>query len=88
VATQEVLVTFAQSGITAAFDPRALNLLEFADDQGLSPPFSCRSGSCGSCATRKLAGQVRYIDPNSAVIGDDEVLVCCALPEGPETLAV
>lgn len=82
------LVTFAQTGITAPFDPRALNLLEFAEDQGLSPPFSCRSGSCGSCATRKLAGNVRYIDTPSGIIGEDEVLLCCAVPDGPVTLDV
>ena len=88
VPQEAALVTFAQSGVTAPFDRRALNLLEFAEDQGLSPPFSCRSGSCGSCATRKLAGRVRYIDAPSAVIGEDEVLLCCALPDGAVTLDV
>lgn len=85
---QAAPVTFARSGISVPFDPCALNLLEFAEDQGLSPPFSCRSGSCGSCATRKLVGQVRYIDPPSAVVSDDEVLLCCAVPDGPVTLDV
>jgi uncharacterized protein len=49
------MVSFAKSGMTAPFDPRAMNLLEFAEDLGLSPPFNCRGGSCGACATRTLS---------------------------------
>lgn len=80
------LVTFAQSGVSAPFDPRALNLLEFAEDLGISPPFSCRSGSCGSCATRKLAGTVRYMQEPTAQVGTGEVLLCCAVPDGAVSL--
>jgi len=80
------MVSFAKSEVTAPFDPRALNLLEFAEDIGLSPPFRCRSGSCGACATRKLSGAVRYADLPAAVVADHEVLLCCALPDGPLSL--
>ena len=79
-------VNFAKSGITAPFDPRTLNLLEFAEDLGLSPPFICRSGSCGTCATRKLSGAIRYVEEPTAVVEDDQVLICCAQPVGPVSL--
>lgn len=80
------LVSFAKSGLTAPFDPQALSLLEFAEDLGLSPPANCRSGRCGACITRKLSGGIRYAQEPSTIVADDEVLLCCALPEGPVTL--
>jgi uncharacterized protein len=80
------MVSFAKSDIKAPFGRRALNLLEFAEDLGLSPPFNCRSGSCGACATRKLSGAIRYAEDPTAVVADDEVLLCCALPSGPVSL--
>lgn len=80
------IVTFARSGLTAAFDARAFNLLEFAEDLGLTPPFGCRSGSCGSCLARRISGAVRYPEPPKAAPGDDEVLLCCALPDGDVTI--
>ena len=80
------MVSFAKSGVTAPFEPRALNLLEFAEDLGLNPPFNCRSGNCGACATRKLSGSIRYAEEPIAVVADDEVLICCALPAGPVSL--
>lgn len=80
------VVSFAKSDIARPFDPRALNLLEFAEDLGLNPPFSCRSGTCGTCATVKLSGAVRYENRPAAVIADNKVLLCLALPDGPVSL--
>jgi len=80
------VVSFAKSDLTAPFDPRALNLLEFAEDLGFSPPFNCRSGSCGACATRKLSGATRYAEEPTAVVADNEILICCAVPAGPVRL--
>ncbi|RCW24088.1 ferredoxin-NADP reductase [Ciceribacter lividus] len=83
---ENAVVRFVKAGIAAPFDPRALNLLEFAEDLGLNPPFSCRSGRCGACTTRKLSGAVRYDHVPAAAIAKDEVLLCCALPDGPVSL--
>ena len=80
------MVDFARSGISAPFDHRALNLLEFAEDLGVNSPSSCRSGSYGTCATRKLSGEIRYAEEPTAVVAEDEVLLCCALPSGPVSL--
>ncbi|PIW30081.1 MAG: hypothetical protein COW30_03200 [Rhodospirillales bacterium CG15_BIG_FIL_POST_REV_8_21_14_020_66_15] len=80
------MVSFNRSNVAAPFDPRALNLLEFAEDLGLNPSFNCRSGSCGACATRKLSGATRYVGTPTAVVADDEILLCCALPDEPVSL--
>ncbi|WP_170552034.1 FAD-binding oxidoreductase [Ruegeria atlantica] len=64
-------------------------LLEVAEAQGLTPTFSCRSGSCGSCLTRKIAGQVAYRTEPSAEHSEDEVLICCAVPaKGSDTVVL
>ncbi len=73
-------VTFAASGQKAHWVKDGPTLLETAEGQGLEPSFSCRSGSCGSCATRKIAGKVAYRAQPTADHSEDEVLICCAVP--------
>jgi uncharacterized protein len=63
-------VTFRKSGIFATWDPKAQSLLVFAEEQGLTPEFSCRAGVCGSCKSHLVEGQV----------ADGEVLLCCSRP--------
>lgn len=75
-------VTFARSGISSAFDSRALSLLEFAEDLGVNLPFGCRSGTCGSCATRKLSGDIRYVVHPTVELEAGQILPCCAVPRG------
>ncbi len=56
------------------------SLLELAEAQGLTPNFSCRSGSCGSCATKLSQGSVSYRSPPEAEVEAGEALLCCARP--------
>ncbi|WP_170546068.1 FAD-binding oxidoreductase [Ruegeria arenilitoris] len=73
-------VTFEASSRKAKWEHGGPTLLETAEAQGLEPSFSCRSGSCGSCLTRKIAGKVTYRTEPSADHSEDEVLICCAVP--------
>lgn len=73
-------VSFTRSGDAAEWTPERGTLLEFAEGQGLNPPFSCRAGHCGSCATRLSAGRVTYAEPTAWRPAEDEVLLCCAVP--------
>lgn len=79
-----VPVAFARSGKEARWTPDAGTLLDLAEARGLSPQFSCRSGSCGTCRTRVLAGKVTYPQPPGAAVAEDEALICCALPAAAE----
>lgn len=83
-ATTSVPVAFTESLKEARWTPEAGTLLELAEARGLSPAFSCRAGSCGSCRTRLLAGTVTYVREPTAEVADDEVLICCAVPAKPE----
>ncbi len=81
-------VVFARAGITADWTPAAGPLLSLAEAQGLSPPYSCRQGSCGSCLTRLQAGQAHHRGAPSAPRGVDEVLLCQAVPAAGQTRLV
>lgn len=79
-----VPVAFTSSGKEARWTPDAGFLLDLAEARGLSPPFGCRNGSCGTCRTRVLTGKVTYAHPPQAEVAEDEALICCALPAAPE----
>jgi ferredoxin-NADP reductase/predicted pyridoxine 5'-phosphate oxidase superfamily flavin-nucleotide-binding protein len=80
-ADEPVEVTFAASGKTVAWTPAAGTLLELAEAQGLSPPYSCRAGLCGTCAVPVLAGAVEYRDEINAEVAPGAALICCAIPK-------
>lgn len=77
---ESAVVTFKKAGIEQAWTPDKGTLLEFAENHGLSPPFACRDGKCGSCATRLIKGEIGYRTKPTAATGEDEVLICCAVP--------
>ncbi|MFT5632009.1 MAG: ferredoxin-NADP reductase [Candidatus Azotimanducaceae bacterium] len=74
------VVKFEASGFEQRWEKGDATLLETAEAHGLTPAFSCRAGSCGSCATKKHSGNVAYRTPVTAEHADDEVLICCAVP--------
>ena len=78
-----VTVAFSESGVQAEWRPETGTLLDLAESAGLAPAFSCRSGVCGTCATRMSCGQADYLEEPVAPHGDDEVLICCATPRPP-----
>lgn len=75
-----VAVRFAKTDREAVWTPDKGTLLDFAESAGLSPEFSCRSGICGTCATRIRCGDVDYIKEPVADRADGSVLICCASP--------
>lgn len=79
-AAEPVPVAFAKSGKEVRWTPADGSLLELAEARGLSPAYSCRAGSCGSCAVKLLAGTVAYRNEPTAPHGPDEVLLCSAVP--------
>jgi len=88
-ATEAVSVLFARSGKEARWMPEAGTLLELAEARGLSPPYSCRSGTCGSCKHVLAQGSVTYASKPPARCGDDELLLCQALPmQGSKPLII
>lgn len=64
------------------------NLLEFAEEQGLSASSSCRSGNCGSCEVKLLKGQVQYASQPDYTPPEGHALLCCALPSGDSEIVI
>lgn len=77
---EPVEVSFSNSNKSATWEPEKGSLLELAENAGLSPPHSCRMGSCGSCKTKILNGKVTYDTPPNFPLDEDEALICCAVP--------
>ncbi|MEO1220939.1 MAG: pyridoxamine 5'-phosphate oxidase family protein [Pseudomonadota bacterium] len=87
--TKSVPVLFAASSKEARWEPESGTLLELAEERGLTPEFSCRGGSCGSCAVKLLKGSITYPNGVSFVTEKDEILLCSTVPaEGSEALEI
>ncbi|MFJ3371738.1 pyridoxamine 5'-phosphate oxidase family protein [Pseudomonas sp. NPDC086251] len=88
-ATKSVPVVFQRSAKEARWQPDGGSLLELAESRGLRPEFSCRGGSCGTCKTRLISGQVNYPQPPAEVPDEGQVLICCAIPaQGSQPLVL
>jgi ferredoxin-NADP reductase len=79
-----VVVEFVRSG-RACKVHSAQTLLQAAEEQGVSIPYSCRQGQCGTCKTKLLDGNVRMdaeegLDPDSKAQGF--VLTCVGHADG------
>ncbi len=77
-----VPVRFARAAVTAEWTRDKGTLLELAELIGLAPVFGCRSGICGTCATRLTSGAVDYVEEPLAPRGEGQVLLCCSVPAG------
>lgn len=77
---KSVPVLFTRSAKEARWQPESGSLLDLAEQRGLSPDFSCRIGSCGTCAVRLISGVAAYPNGVAATPNLDEVLLCSAVP--------
>jgi len=81
-------VSFARSGITAAWDPKFASLLELAEACDVSVRWSCRTGVCHTCMTGLIAGSVVYNPEPLERPAPGNVLVCCSQPNADVTLDI
>jgi len=73
-------VSFARSGITAAWDPKFASLLELAEACDVPVRWSCRTGVCHTCITGLIGGSVIYNPDPLERPAPGNVLVCCSQP--------
>jgi len=79
-------VSFARSGITAAWDPKFGSLLELAEACDVPVRWSCRIGVCHTCMTGLIDGSVTYNPEPLERPAPGNVLVCCSQPSAGVTL--
>ena len=84
-ATVEVVIELDRR-TTMANNRGGDTLLQTARSAGLQAPYSCETGSCGTCMARITEGSARMVT-NDALEGDEVaegyVLTCQALPTSP-----
>jgi ferredoxin-NADP reductase len=74
-------VVFAKSGKTATWTEADGTLLEFAEDRGLSPDYSCRAGICLTCMCRLEEGEVAYDESPTGTPDEGHALICVSKPK-------
>jgi len=79
-------VSFARSGITAAWDQKFASLLELAEACDVPVRWSCRAGVCHTCMTGLVAGPIVYNPEPLERPAPGNVLVCCSQPSAGITL--
>jgi len=79
-------VSFARSGITAAWDPKFASLLELAEACDVPVRWSCRTGVCHTCMTGLIGGSITYDPEPLERPAPGNVLVCCSRPDAAVTL--
>ncbi|GAB3541157.1 hypothetical protein GCM10027343_11120 [Noviherbaspirillum agri] len=80
-------VRFAKSAKEQPWDPRADSLLEFAEDLGLSVPSGCRAGSCGSCQTTVVSGEIETTKEPDYDVSPGCCLLCISKPKSDLVLS-
>ncbi len=75
-------VVFTSSDVTAAWTGACDSLLDLAEQAGLSPDFSCRSGICNTCICNIRQGEVEYFEEPLERPEQGKVLICCSRPRG------
>ncbi|SIQ36602.1 hypothetical protein SAMN05880561_102948 [Rhizobium sp. RU33A] len=79
-ATEVTKVEFARSAREASWSPGSGTLLDLAEQNGLSPSYSCRAGNCGECKVKVIRGDVSYLFEPSYRVEEGEALICCSVP--------
>jgi ferredoxin-NADP reductase/MOSC domain-containing protein YiiM len=79
-------VSFARSGITAAWDPKFRSLLELAEACDVPVRWSCRIGVCHTCMTGLIDGSIVYNPEPLERPAPGNMLVCCSQPSAGVTL--
>ena len=79
-------VSFARSGITAAWDPKFASLLELAEACDVPVRWSCRIGVCHTCMTGLIDGSIVYNPEPLERPAPGNVLLCCSQPSAGVTL--
>lgn len=81
-------INYNKSQVSLYWDGRFRSLLEFSEANGIEINSGCLFGDCGTCLTKLLDGEVRYLHPTMVNPGPGNCLPCSCIPLGNISLDV
>jgi len=75
-------ITLHKSGAQLLCGEEHPSLLATLESHQVTVEYQCREGYCGSCRTRLIAGQVKWLTEPLAFIQPGEILPCCCQAHG------
>ena len=73
-------ISFTRGGLSVAWHPRFLSLLELAEACDVPVRWSCRTGVCHTCECALIGGTVRYQPDPLEPPAQGNILICCSQP--------
>lgn len=81
-----LVVRFAKSNTQISWEPSMGTLLDLSQAHGVAVDSGCRAGSCGTCQTVILSGQVAYLQTPDFDPEPGTCLLCVCTPTTDVTL--
>lgn len=75
-------VRFDRSAVDAEWTPSSGTLLELAQSVGVTIPYGCRVGDCGTCEKALKTGRAKPLRRGAFDVHEGSCLTCIAVPEG------
>jgi ferredoxin-NADP reductase len=75
-----VSVQFVRSARSLVWNAADASLLDFAERHGVQVDSGCRAGSCGTCETKLLSGDILYAHKPDYDIAPGHCLLCVGVP--------
>lgn len=74
-------VYFAESDVEALWNDNFESILELAESNGLDLPYQCRMGTCATCESELISGEVTYHPEPLVDVEEGWILTCCSQPQ-------
>ena len=75
-------ITLRITGAQLLCEEEHPSLLATLESHQVAVEYQCREGYCGSCRTRLIAGEVKWLTEPLAFIQPGEILPCCCQAQG------
>lgn len=79
-------IVCASSGKTLTWNQGDGTILEFVEENGVNPAYSCRQGICLTCMSQLQEGEIEYTEPPTNEPDEGSVLICICQPKSSRVI--